>query len=204
MPQIPSTGAFSPVAEWIFRIVPIVISICAVIYSWFTRYDNRKKLTIRWSSEMITQRPGEMGDPSLAIHLHNTGKRKIALVSDSYYFFTKKREYYILELDPILKGRSDYAGLMHEGDSFTIAIRLTDFISRIMEKDNSIAKGDLIHIAIKCRDVEGKKYISKAIYSISGWGLIEKDEMYCAKLRQAKHLKKKTERKQEQRGAEKK
>jgi hypothetical protein len=201
MSQNPISDTFSPLSEWIFRIVPIVISIGGVIYSWITRYDNRKKLTIRWSSEMTTQRPGDIGDPALVIHLHNTGRRKITLVSDSYYFVTKNREHYILELDPILKGRSEYAGLMHEGDSFAIAIRLTDFISRIIEKDKSIAKGDLICIGIKCHDVEGKKYISKAKYSISGWGLVEKDEMYRARLHQARQLKKNSKRKQEKRNA---
>ena len=139
---------------------------------------------------MVPNTQGGIGDPCIAVHLHNTGKRTITLVSDSYYFFTEKKDYYIFELDPILIDRSEYPGLMHEGDNFTIAIRLTYFISKIIEKDRNIAKGDLINIGIKCRDVEGKKYISKAIYSVSAWGLIQKDENYRTRLRQAKRLKK--------------
>ncbi len=190
MSQAGSLNAFPPVAEWILRIAPITISIAGFVFSLITRHDNRKKLTIRWSSEMIGQSPGTIGDPALVIHLHNTGKRTITLVNDSYYFLAKQKEYYIKELNPMLLGRRDYAGLLHEGDSFRIAIRLTDFISRVMDKDTGITKGDLICLRIKCLDVEGKKYTSKALYSISGWGLIERGKMYRSKLRQAKKIKK--------------
>ena len=106
---------FSPIAEWIIRLAPVVISLAAFIFTMITRYENRKKLIIRWSSTLLCLTPLSAGDPSLIIGIHNTGKRNISLVEDSYYFFANEQEYYIKELDPRVLDRVDYPGLLNDG-----------------------------------------------------------------------------------------
>jgi hypothetical protein len=89
-------------------------------------------------------------------------------------------------LEPRLLDRNDYPGLLREGDSFRIAIPITDLIHRVLEPETGIEKGDIISLSLRFRDVERKRYSSTALYSISGWGLIEKDEMYRARLKAAR------------------
>jgi hypothetical protein len=81
----PTVPTFPVIAEWLFRLVPIAISAAGFVFAVIARRDTRKKLTVHWQSTLVASTATRTGDPSVVIGIHNTGKRSISLVQDSYY-----------------------------------------------------------------------------------------------------------------------